>query len=88
MTERNDLDDRVAQLNAEIAAHPMASKEMRPALAVIEEFNFGGVELVEQYLAERRLLTSKSWPASRKRTRSRGFSSTRRSKSFAASAPE
>ena len=55
VTERNDLDDRVAQLDAEIAAHPMASKEMRAALAVIEEFNFGGVELVEQYLAENRL---------------------------------
>lgn len=52
VTDRNDLDDRIAQLDAEIAAHPMASRKMRAALAVIEEFNLGGVALVEQRLAE------------------------------------
>lgn len=52
MTDRNDFDDRIAHLDAEIASHPMASKQMQAALAVIEEFSFGGVELVDQRLAE------------------------------------
>lgn len=54
---RSDLDARLAHVNAAIASHPLASRSLRAALAVIEEFSFGGTQLIEQRLAERELPT-------------------------------
>ena len=85
VTDRNDLDDRIAQLDAEIAAHPMASRKMRAALAVIEEFNLGGVALVERNNA---CPLSQHSPESRKPTRKRGTGSTKPAKNCAARTPE
>lgn len=57
MTCQSDLETRLAHVNAEIADHPLASRSLRASLAVIEEFGFGGTQLIEQRLAERELPT-------------------------------